>query len=311
VRENIPPTIRISTPAEDARYFDYERITFDASASSDAEDHDLFYSWNSDKAGHMGNGAIIHKKLAPGPHLITVWVDDTWDNVSKSVSIRVIETFPPDIIISSPMDGETYVTTTRVEFDASLTTDPDSEILEYFWYSNIDGKLSERDGFLAKLSVGKHTITLAVDDGNYNVTESVTIDVLENRAPMAIISSPEDDGEFLSDHVIELNGSSSYDLEDPITYFWVSARSGPLGNKPVLEMTLPRGEHMITLWVDDDHGHNVSTTITITIVNLGPIGRSWAPNPMPSGPSTIRAPTRSAWWCPTARRRTRPSCRSK
>ncbi|UCC92481.1 MAG: PKD domain-containing protein [Thermoplasmata archaeon] len=270
VRENIPPTIRISTPAEGARYFDYQRITFDASASSDAEDHYLYYSWNSDKAGHLGNGAEIHKKLAPGQHRVTVWVDDTWDNVSKSVTITVVETFPPDILISSPMDGETYVTTTRVEFDASGTTDPDSEILQFFWYSNIDGKLSERDSFLAKLSVGQHILTLAVDDGNYNVTESITIDVLENRAPVAVISNPEDESEFDSDQLIELNGSQSYDLEDPITYFWVSARSGPLGNKPVLELFLPRGEHMITLWVDDDHGHNVSTMITVTVLNLGP-----------------------------------------
>ena len=59
-------------------------------------------------------------------------------------------------------------------------------------------------------------------------------------------------------------------MEDPITYFWVSDRSGPLGNKPVLEMRLPRGDHVITLWVDDDHGHNVSTSISVTVLNLGP-----------------------------------------
>ncbi len=277
VRQNIPPTIRISTPADGAMYYDYETITFDASASSDAEDHYLYFSWESDGAGHLGNGAVVNKQLEPGQHLITVWVDDTYDNVSKSVSIRVVETFPPDIVISSPMDGETYVTTTRVEFDASGTTDPDSEILQFFWYSNIDGKLSERDSFLAKLSVGRHTITLAVDDGNYNVTESVSIDVMDNRPPVAVISNPEDESTFMSDDVVELNGSESYDLEDPITYFWVSDRAGPLGNKPVLELVLPRGEHTITLWVDDDHGHNVSTSITLTVVNQGPTARISSP----------------------------------
>ena len=241
-----------------------------ASASSDAEDHYLYFSWYSDVAGHLGNGAEVHKRLSPGPHVITVWVDDTWDNVSKSVSIQVIETFPPNLVISSPMDGETYVTTTRVEFDASETTDPDSEILQFFWYSNIDGKLSERDSFLAKLSVGQHTLTLAVDDGNYNVTKTIKIDVLQNRPPVSVISDPEDKSEFYSDQLVELNGSQSYDLEDPITYFWVSARSGPLGNKPVLELYLPRGEHVITLWVDDDHGHNESASITLTVLNLVP-----------------------------------------
>lgn len=270
VRENIPPTIRISTPADDSRYFDYQTITFDASASSDAENHYLHFTWESDQAGVIGYGAEVKRKLQPGTHLITVHVDDTWANVSKSVVIRVIKTYPPVINIDSPMDGQTYVTTTRVEFDASATTDPDSEILEFFWYSNIDGLLSERDSFLAKLSVGKHSITLAVDDGNYNVTRTVIIDVLENRAPVSLILSPEDGASFGSDVIVELNGSGSYDLEDPITYFWVSSRSGPLGAKPVMELQLPRGEHIITLWVDDDHGHNVSSSVEITIMNLGP-----------------------------------------
>ncbi len=98
----------------------------------------------------------------------------------------------------------------------------------------------------------------------------MTIDVLANRPPVSVISNPEDESEFLSDQVVELNGSQSYDLEDPITYFWVSDRAGPLGNKPVLELLLPRGEHVITLWVDDDHGHNESTSISITVLNLGP-----------------------------------------
>ncbi|NIP33875.1 MAG: hypothetical protein GWN18_02930, partial [Thermoplasmata archaeon] len=74
VRENIPPTIRISTPADGARYFDYQRIAFDASASSDAEDHELSFSWYSDVAGHLGNGAVVNRRLDPGQHVITVWV---------------------------------------------------------------------------------------------------------------------------------------------------------------------------------------------------------------------------------------------
>ncbi|MCK4300755.1 MAG: hypothetical protein KAX80_14535, partial [Planctomycetes bacterium] len=43
VRQNIPPTIRISVPADDAQYFDYQAVVFNASASSDAEDHYLSY----------------------------------------------------------------------------------------------------------------------------------------------------------------------------------------------------------------------------------------------------------------------------
>jgi hypothetical protein len=271
--------VRISVPAEDAQYFDYQHITFNASASSDAEDHQLFYTWISSIDGELGSGAVVSKKLTAGRHTITVWVDDTWANVSKTVRITIIETFSPSIVISNPMDGGIYVTTTRVDFDATMTTDPDSEILEYFWTSNIDGLLSERPAFLAKLNVGHHVITLAVDDGNYNVTKVIEIDVMDNRPPVATISSPPDDSTFASDDVVELNGSTSFDLEDHLTYFWVSDRGGFLGNEPTLNLELARGVHTITLWVDDDHGHNVSTSIIVTVLNLGPMAGISAPEP--------------------------------
>ncbi len=279
VRENIPPTVRISTPAEDARYFDYQTVAFDASASSDAEDHDLSFTWESDKDGILGYEAVISKKLGPGVHTITVWVDDSWDNVSREVSIRIVETFPPDVVISSPFDGETYVTTTRVSFESAGTSDPDSDILEYFWRSNIDGLLSERPQFLRFLSVGHHVITLSVDDGNYNRSKTVEIDVMDNRAPVAMISSPVHDSSYMSLDPVELNASESYDLEDPLTYFWVSDREGPLGSEPVFTALLSRGSHSITLWVNDGHGHNVSTSVEITIINMAPTAGISSPEP--------------------------------
>lgn len=270
VRQNIPPTVRISVPADDARYFDYQTVVFNASASSDAEGHHLTYTWESDKAGLLGYGDTITRKLDPGVHVITVWVDDSWANVSKDVTIRIVETFPPTVVIASPAHGQTYVTTTRVSFDSNGTIDPDSDILEYFWKSNINGLLSERPQFLTTLSVGHHIITLSVDDGNYNVSKTIEFDVSDNRAPMAIISSPEHEATYLSLDLVELNGSGSYDLEDALTYFWVSSREGTLGNEPTITLLLARGEHSITLWVNDGHGHNISSSIEVTIINMGP-----------------------------------------
>ena len=106
IRHNIAPTIRISTPADGDRYYDYQAVTFDASASSDAEDHDLSFTWVSDLQGVLGYGGTISRKLQPGNHAITVWADDSWANISKTISIRVIQTQPPTVVINTPEEGD-------------------------------------------------------------------------------------------------------------------------------------------------------------------------------------------------------------
>jgi hypothetical protein len=277
VRGNLAPTVRISTPADGSRYFDYQPVQFDASATSDPEGQELTFTWASDVDGPLGQGPAISRRLTPGPHSITVWADDGWANVSKSVRVTVQRTFPPTVVITLPKEGTEYVVTTRVRFDGTLTNDTDSDFLEYYWTSNIDGLLSERVSFLSYLSVGRHTITLSVNDGNYNISRQVRINVVENHEPTAIISGPENEAKFYSDQTVELNGSASSDAEDLLSYFWVSDREGVMGTDAVVEARLHRGVHHITLFVDDGHGHNVSTSVSVTILNRGPNARISAP----------------------------------
>jgi hypothetical protein len=277
VRQNLAPTVRITTPSDGERYFDYQDIPLNASATSDPEGQVLTFTWMSDATGLIGQGMSIQSRLSPGEHTVTVWVDDGWANVSKSVVVEVMETFPPVVVITQPEDGTEYVVTSRVRFDGSQTTDPDSEFLEYSWTSNIDGLLSERTTFLAFLSVGRHTLTLTVTDGNYHITSVVHITVVDNHVPTSVITSPANEASYYSDQTVELNGSLSSDPEDPLSYFWVSDREGVLGTDPVINLQLHRGTHKLTLWVDDGHGHNVSSSVAVTILNLGPTARISTP----------------------------------
>ena len=277
VRGNLAPTVRISTPADGSRYFDYQPVPFDASATSDPEGQELTFTWTSDVDGLLGQGPSVSRRLTAGPHTITVWAFDGWANVSKSVHITVQLTYPPTVVITLPLEGAEYVVTTRVRFDGTQTNDTDSEFLEYYWTSNIDGLLSERVSFLSYLNVGRHTITLSVNDGNYNISKQVHISVVENHEPTAVITSPENEAKYYSDQTVELNASGSSDPEDLLTYFWVSDREGVVGTDAVVEARLHRGVHHLTLFVDDGHGHNVSTAVSVTILNRGPSARISAP----------------------------------
>ena len=277
VRHNLAPEVRITTPSDGSRYLAYETVDFDASETSDPEGHELTFSWMSNVSDLIGKGATLSSQLPPGEHVITVSVSDGWVIASKSVTITVVPTHPPEVVISAPAPDSQHVATSSVRFGSEGTMDPDSDPLAYQWTSNIDGLLSVQPSFLANLSVGQHTITLAVTDGHYDVTEQVAVSVIENRPPTAVISSPEDGARFASDQVVELNGSLSGDPEDAVTYLWVSDIEGILGDTPFVVVRLSRGEHRITLWVDDGYGHNMSAQVTVIVLNLPPSARISAP----------------------------------
>ncbi len=83
------------------------------------------------------------------------------------------------LIISSPKDGEVYLTTDIIVFDATNTTDADDN-LNFFWSSNIDGGFGWEAKAALNLSNGSHMISLYVADekGGF-VSGSVNITVIE------------------------------------------------------------------------------------------------------------------------------------
>ncbi|RLF59026.1 MAG: hypothetical protein DRN37_04280, partial [Thermoplasmata archaeon] len=63
--------------------------------------------------------------------------------------------------------------------DASKTSDPDGDDLDFMWYSDINGFLSGSDSFFRSLSPGVHEITLVVNDPAHSVVRTFEIEVLE------------------------------------------------------------------------------------------------------------------------------------
>jgi hypothetical protein len=93
----------------------------------------------------------------------------------------------------------------------------------------------------------------------------------QNRAPVAVISSPSEGAEYEEDLAIEFYGSASSDPEDdPLTYIWSNA-SGLLGTGDVIRLHMPQGTHTVTLTVDDGQGHNDTDSVTFHVVPPVPI----------------------------------------
>lgn len=90
--------------------------------------------------------------------------------------------------------------------------------------------------------------------------------VKTNSLPTPIISNPMDSAVFFEEQEIVLDGFNSSDPDrDRITYFWFSDKDGFLGTNPFIETRLSRGNHLITLHVNDSIV-NKSTSIMITVL---------------------------------------------
>jgi hypothetical protein len=122
-------------------------------------------------------------------------------------------------------------------------------------------------------------------------TATMTATLIPNASPIAI--APADVAATDSDHdgseLVVLDGTASYDVDgDAVTFAWTVIEHSPdgetvqilLASDAVAEITLPTGEHVITLTVTDTSG---ATGIDEVIVRIDP------PEPLggPGTPETV------------------------
>ncbi len=85
---------------------------------------------------------------------------------------------PPVAEISQPMMQGVYNTKDTITFDASGSSDPDLGSLSYRWVLANKDQISEEATFTigaSELERGVHVITLYISDGEYTVTDSISI----------------------------------------------------------------------------------------------------------------------------------------
>jgi parallel beta-helix repeat protein len=272
VIDNTPPVAVIDEPLNNSLFGLGERIFFNGSSSSDVNTHQLLtYIWytnmtesTTDNWTQIGAGKIFNTTDLPeGLHTIKLEVKDSphdaigMDTIWIEVSGAVNQ--PPIPVIKKPVDGSLHFK--MVDFDATETTDPENDPLQYTWESNIDGIIeTDDDRFTARLSEGDHTITLSVSDGDNNVSVSVDITV-ENLPPVADFTNnaPKGVGE-----PVTFDASKSYDPdgiedEENFTYSW-DFGDGTTGQGLVVNHTYSQfGFYTVNLTVTDDESSTNTT----------------------------------------------------
>jgi len=244
----------------------------------------IAYNWNmtakpKDSNMTLSDETVVAPSFTPdyiGDYKFTLTVKDvnnTWstDDAVK-VTVKPAGSGPPTA--NAGLDGTIELGDTFL-LNGSASTD-DQRIVLYHWsvesqpptsYLILQDVAKQN---VTPSAIGPYTFTLLVKDNDNLLSvqsDMVTLTVLpKNLDPKAKISAPEDGSTFLSTDVIMFDGTQSSDPEgSDIVYQWTSSRDGELGTDGSFVKNLSIGEHRITLYVTDDQGHKVHTSINIIV----------------------------------------------
>jgi Flp pilus assembly protein TadG len=269
-----PPTLVITSPVDGSYYARDSAIVF-AGTANDAEDGDISASitWSSDLDGYLGRGASISvSQLRIGTHVITASVTDS-DGMTTTVSItiRVVDDRPPEVVINSPANGTSVLFGGTLTYRGTATDATDGNLTaQLVWRSSIDGQIGTGGSFsYSGLTPGVHTIIASVTDSDgLTGSASIIVYVIEHNDPPTItIDAPANNAALVSTRPINFRGTATDPQQGLISDLiqWASSINGQLGTGASITTTLSAGFHTITATVTDAGGLSARATIRVTV----------------------------------------------
>ena len=247
-------------------------FTFSATASDDDGD-DLTYTWWFEETDEyvVGND-IIHSFSTTGDWDYTVWVDDEFPLASHNVSSTSVVTVQESGTNDPPWINAIADKEVTVNEQLTMTAkygDPDGDPVTVTWDFG-DGELACEAGATVThtyTSVDVFHAAVWVDDGEFNVSETFDVTVLEDQPPTAVATVPssanEDtdvtfDASDSTDDILPLAGWEWYivELDDTVT-----------GEIVTYSFDTP-DVYTVVLTVTDTADQTDTDTVTITILDI-------------------------------------------
>lgn len=175
---------------------------------------------------------------------------------------------PTALFLASTLIGPAPL---AVDFDASLSSDPDGDPLTYTWDFGDGSTATGVSPSHVFQSTGTYTVKLTVSDGQASTESIVTIFAgIGNEAPIAVFDATPTTGDAPLLVSFDASGSSDPD-DDPLTYSWAfgDGTTG-VGVSPT-HTYVNGGVYTATLTVSDGQASTTATkTITVIAPNVGP-----------------------------------------
>ena len=247
-----------------------EEFSYNAlSVVEDIEDNDaqLLYAWDFDNDGvidsNQAEGMFVYD--AEGVYTLRLTVTDTdAGRGTDTIIVNVGNEFP----IANAGPDRTAAVNEQLQFDGSLSSDPDGRIVEYDW-SFGDGTGSRDISPAHSYSQeGQYRVLLTVTDNNraFSFDEAiitVSSDVAPNQHPIANAGEDKKTGVLMS---INFDGSLSSDPDGRIVEYDWSFGDGFSASGPQVSHSYNReGTFTVTLTVTDNDGSQDTDTLFVVV----------------------------------------------
>jgi PKD repeat protein len=277
-----------------------DTISLDASGSSDSDGSIVSYEWDGDGDGDYsdsyskdpsdGQTTTVSYDTG-GTHTVGLKVTDNGGKtVTTTQQITVENTAPSARINVSP----TMPTPgSRVQLDASGSTDPDGQIESYNWFVNGDEIGHEQTLSFRIRRQGTYEVRLEViDSGRLTATNSTTIGVSSPPEP-SITTAPATIGTGAS---VTFDAGDSTDTDGRITSYQWQFQDGTTATGETVSRSFDRtGERNVTLTVTDDSGQERSLEKSITVHPAPDVSMAVTPeNPIEGAPVELTASSEDA-----------------
>ncbi len=275
ITPNSEPTVSITAPADGATVTEGANLGLAATAD-DSEEGDLSgaIAWSSDRDGPLGvGGSLAITTLSLGAHVITASVADSLGLMATAtIGLTVAPNLAPDVTITSPTAGASFVEGVAVDMMATANDPEDGDVSNALaWTSDRDGPLGGGATLqLSTLSIGSHLLTATAQDSlGLAGSAQVSVTVVANNPPELNLWNPADGGSAPEGTSVFLSATAT-DVEDgnlSASIEWSSSLDGMLGLGSILNPDdLSPGTHLIVASVTDSLGLSDSGQVSFTIL---------------------------------------------
>lgn len=260
----------IITPplSEGEIYYVGEEYDFEGELSQIREGKIVKYKWDLGDGTKLESHGISHTYDTAGTYEVVLTVSDADGNTDETtLEIQVVEEgTPPTAIIET--DVSSGPVPLEVNFDASASTDPEDDIVDYQWDFDNDGEVDET-GDKASYTyseIGEYEARLITTDSAGNTDETtVTIEVTE-QGIQAVLDADLSNGEVPL--TIHFDASSSTYKEGEIVSYEIDFGDGSdlyVGDATVTYKYNAVGTYTVTLTVIGDDGEKASDTMQVVV----------------------------------------------